>query len=73
MTDISMLVTMWETAKEYIPAKDRQTAADHVVAELIDIGIDDEDLKELAVDKPMLNAIKEHIDVSQVNDEDDED
>ena len=70
MSDTELLVTMWETAKEYIPAKDRQTAADHIVTELIDMGIDDEDLKALAVDKPMLTAIKEHVDLNDINDED---
>jgi hypothetical protein len=60
---------MWETVKEYISAKDRQSAADHVINELVDLGIDDNDLKDLAVDKAMLNAIKEHIDVSDDEEE----
>lgn len=71
MSDIEYLTTMWETVKEYIPAKDRQAAADHVINELVDLGLDDNDLKELAVDKPMLNAIKEHIDINSI-DEDEE-
>ena len=61
MSDTEYLVTMWQTVKEYIPAKDRQSAADHIVNELVDLGIDDRDLEELAVDKAMLTAIKEHI------------
>ena len=61
---------MWQTVKEYIPAKDRQSAADHVINELVELGIDDNDLEELAVDKSMLTAIKEHINVTE--DEDDE-
>lgn len=69
MSDLAYLTTMWETVKEYIPAKDRQAAADHVVNELIDLGFDDDDLKELAVDKVMLNAIKEHIDISSTDDD----
>ena len=71
MSDTEYLVTMWQTVKEYIPAKDRQSAADHIVNELVDLGIDDRDLEDLAVDKAMLNAIKEHIDVKD-KDEDDE-
>jgi hypothetical protein len=70
MSDTEYLVAMWQTVKEYIPAKDRQSAADHVINELVELGIDDNDLEELAVDKPMLTAIKEHIDVTE--DEDDE-
>ena len=69
MSDTEYLVTMWQTVKEYIPAKDRQSAADHIVNELVDLGIDDNDLKDLAVDKAMLNAIKEHIDVSDDEEE----
>jgi hypothetical protein len=71
MSDTEYLVSMWETVKEYIPAKDRQTAADHIVNELVDLGIDDDDLKELAVDKSMLSAIKEHVDFEPTNEEDD--
>jgi len=63
MSDIDYLVLFWETVREYIPLKDRQSAADHVVNELVDLGITDDDLKSLAVDKLMLNSIKEHIDL----------
>ena len=63
---------MWETAREYIPSKDRQAAADHIVNELVDLGIDDSDLEDLAVDKIMFNAIKEHVEVTK-SDDDDED
>ena len=70
MSDTEYLVAMWETVKEYVPSKDRQTAADHVVNELIEMGIDDSELKELAVDKNMLSAIKEHVDIDPEEDED---
>jgi hypothetical protein len=69
MSNNQYLTTMWETVKEYISVKDRQSAADHVINELVDLGIDDSDLKDLAVDKAMLNAIKEHIDVSDDEEE----
>ena len=70
MSDSELLVTFWQTVKEYIPTKDRQSAADLVINELVEMGIDDRDLKELAVDKPMLNAIKEHLDLDEDEDED---
>jgi hypothetical protein len=70
MSDSEYLVALWQTVKEYIPTKDRQSAADHVINELVEMGISDEDLESLAVDKPMLNAIKEHIEVTEDNDED---
>ena len=71
MSDTEYLVALWQTVKKYIPNKDRQSAADHVINDLVDLGISDEELESLAVDKPMLNAIKEHIDVAEI-DEDDE-
>jgi len=72
MSNTEYLVLMWETAREYIPSKDRQAAADHIVNELVDLGIDDSDLEDLAVDKIMFNAIKEHVEVTK-SDDDDED
>jgi len=72
MSDTEYLVAMWQTVKEYIPAKDRQSAADHVINELVELGIDDQDLEDLAVDKSMLNAVKEHVEVKD-KDEEDED
>ena len=36
MSDTSeLLVQFWQTVKEYIPQKDRQMAADHVINELV--------------------------------------
>jgi hypothetical protein len=72
MSDTEYLIAMWQTVKEYIPAKDRQSAADHVINELVELGIDDEGLEDLAVDKAMLNAVKEHIEVKDKDEEDDE-
>ena len=71
MSDTEYLVALWQTVKKYSPNKDRQSAADHVINDLVEQGISDEELESLAVDKPMLNAIKEHIDVAEI-DEDDE-
>ena len=42
-----MLPEIWNVLKEYIPAKDKVTAADHWVSSLIDLGVSDEALKEL--------------------------
>ena len=70
MSDTEYLIAMWQTVKEYIPSKDRQAAADHIINELVDLGIDDNDLQDLAVDKAMLSAIKEHIEFEQTDEED---
>jgi hypothetical protein len=65
-----LLAVFWQTVREYIPTKDRQTAADHIVEELVEMGCSDQDLHELAIDRAMQNAIKEHIDID--NDDEDE-
>lgn len=65
-----LLAVFWQTVREYIPAKDRQIAADHIVTELVDLGIDDRDLHELAIDRVMKTAISEHIELDQDDDED---
>jgi len=67
-----LLVQFWQTVKEYISAKDRQIAADHVVNELVDLGITDNDLQELAVDSAMRAAIAEHLDVEESDEDEDE-
>lgn len=73
MSDTSeLLVKFWQILKEYVPVKDRQVAADHVVTELIDLGIADSDLQELAADRFMHAAIAEHLDIEE-SDEDSED
>ena len=73
MSDTSeLLVQFWQTVKEYISAKDRQVAADHVINELVELGINDNDLQELAVDYAMKAAIAEHLDIED-SDEDSDD
>ena len=67
-----LLAVFWQTVREYIPAKDRQIAADHIVTELVELGVDDRDLHELAIDRVMKNAISEHIDLDQDDDYEDE-
>jgi hypothetical protein len=73
MSDTSeLLVQFWTTVKEYISAKDRQLAADHVINELVELGITDQDLQELAVDRIMTNAISEHLDLTETDEDIDE-
>ena len=73
MSDTSeLLVQFWQTIKEYIPQKDRQMAADHVINELVDLGISDSDLHALAIDRVMENAISEHIEVEESDEDFDE-
>ena len=74
MSDTSeLLVQFWQTIKEYIPAKDRQMAADHVVNELVDLGITDTDLQHLAIDRIMQAAIAEHVELEEADEYSDDD
>ena len=73
MSDTSeLLVQFWTTVKEYISVKDRQLAADHVINELVELGITDSDLQELAIDRIMTNAIREHLDLAETDEDIDE-
>jgi hypothetical protein len=65
-----LLAIFWQTVREYVPVKDRQTAADHIVEELVEMGISDADLHELAIDRVMQNAIREHVEIDEFDDED---
>ena len=67
-----MLPEIWNVLKEYIPAKDKVTAADHWVSSLIDLGVSEEALKELGKeDNHILDAVQNAIpDEELVDDED---
>ena len=69
MSDVEVLIDTWTVLKEYI--KEKQSAADHWIGLLIDEGIQDEVILDLAaVDKYLAKAVEYNgIDL----DEDDED
>ena len=55
--DDELLVETWTILKEYI--KDKQSAADHWIGELIDLGVTDETLSVLAAeDKYLAKAVE---------------
>jgi cytochrome c553 len=60
MVDLETLVNVYTTMKEYIQSKDRQSAADHIMSEMVDV-LSDEDLTEFAaVDSYLKHAYKEY-------------
>jgi len=60
MVDLETLVNVYTTMKEYIQTKDRQSAADHIMSEMVDV-LNDEDLTEFAaVDSYLKHAYKEY-------------
>jgi len=66
--DSEILIETWHILSQYI--KDKQQAADHWVNELIDLGIDDETLEELADSDKYLGMA---VDELSSNSEDDDD
>jgi hypothetical protein len=62
MIDIDVIIEVYQTVKEYIPAKDRQAAVDHLIGVVCDFDVTDHDIKALAgVDSYMKRAIEEYI------------
>lgn len=48
MIDIDVLSETYLIMKEYVNPKDRQTAADHLISNLLDMSIDDRELRKFA-------------------------
>ena len=58
--DVDVLSEVYLSLKEYIPAKDRQEAADALMSTMVDY-LDDNDLKEFAsADSTLRKAFKEY-------------
>lgn len=61
----------WKILSEYIPARDHEAAAHHLVNELIDAGTDDEDLFDMCKGNAVLRrAVEDHLGEAE-NDDDD--
>jgi len=68
--DIEVLTEAYTILKQYIPAKDRQEAADNLMGSLVDM-LSDGDLKELgATDTVLSRALKEYVDDDDYDDQD---
>jgi len=60
--ELDVLGEVWLTTKEYIAAKDRQAAADHVIAIVADHNITERDLKVFGgTDSYLKRALKEYL------------
>ena len=71
--DIEFLGETWLAVKEYIPSKERQAAADHLVSLIADLNLNERDLKSLSrTDSYFRRAIQEYIDDEDTSDDDDE-
>ena len=70
--DENNIPEIWNTLKEYIPIKDRQTAADHLVSILVDLGVSDEGIAKLGEeDKHMAQAVKDALPEEELVDDED--
>jgi hypothetical protein len=71
--DIEVLVEAYSTLKQYIPAKDRQEAADAVTSVLVDL-LGDDDLKAFAATDTFTKAsFREYSDDYDEKSDDEED
>jgi hypothetical protein len=62
MIDVGVLSEAYLIMKEYVPAKDRQTAADHLISSLVDMSIDDRELRKFAAtDSYLERSIDEYL------------
>lgn len=55
MTDLSHL--FWKILSEYISNKDKEVAAHHLVSELIDAGVEEDDLWDACKGNPILAKV----------------
>lgn len=69
MQDISHLI--WRVLSEYIPARDHESAAHHLVNELVDSGIEEDDLYAMCEGNPVLRKVAKEI--IQVDEDEDDD
>ena len=68
MIDVEVLGEAYSSLKQYIPAKDRQEAADNLMSILVD-ALTDEELKVFgAIDSKLSKALKEYA----IDDDDEE-
>jgi|TARA_R110000868_G_scaffold5852_1_gene34185 hypothetical protein len=71
--DVDSLSDLWITVKEYIPSKDRQTAADHVVSVVADSGLSEDDLKAFGgTDAYLTRAVRDVLGEEEVPEEEDD-
>lgn len=68
--EVEVLIEAYTTLKEYIPAKERQAAADNLISLLVD-NLSDRELREFgSTDGYTKRAIEEYLDDDTENDED---
>ncbi len=70
--DIDLLSEVYSTLKQYVPAKDRQEASDHLMSILVD-SVGDSELKDFSgFDSYTKKSFEEYVGESESDEEDDE-
>lgn len=69
MQDISHII--WRVLSEYIPARDHESAAHHLINELVDAGIEEDDLYAMCEGNNVLRRAAKEITADVDEDEDD--
>jgi len=63
MTDVESVREMWNVLKEYIPAKEKQEAADHLISVIVDMDFPDSEFQSLVrSDRYLEDAASEYLD-----------
>lgn len=71
MSDIDSVRGIWNVLKEYIPAKEKQEAADHLISLLVDMDFPDSDFQSLVrSDRHLEDAAQDYLE-DEDEDEDD--
>jgi len=70
--DVDVLGELYTIMKQYIPAKDRQEAADNLMSVMVDM-LGDQELKEFgSTDTTLKRALKEYVADEEEEDEDED-
>lgn len=71
--ELDVLTETYLIMKEYVPSKDRQTAADQLVGNLVDMGIPDPEFEKFcATDSYLKRAGEDYLDDDSGDDDTDE-
>ncbi len=72
MSDIEAVREIWNVLKEYIPVKEKQEAADHLISLLVDMDFPDSEFQSLVrSDRYLEEAAQEYLD-EDIDEDDDE-
>lgn len=71
MDDTDVLANIWEVLKAYIPEKERQIAADHLIPILVDLDLSESDFQALVKSDTYLEEAAEEYLEDELDEEDD--